>query len=77
MATAQMLADLGTARRDLVSAPLADGKGRAIQDDPGRAQAVQAENKARQAKAKAMAANQASGERGAKFLAWNSKLSVL
>ena len=69
---AQMMADLGTARRDEVSAPLADGKGRPIQEDSRRERAVQADVEAR--RAKTLKASAAGGDRGAKMRAWNSEL---
>ncbi|KAK5138295.1 hypothetical protein LTR08_003356 [Meristemomyces frigidus] len=68
--TAQMLADLGLDRRDMISAPLADGKGRPMQEDPRRQQAVQADAEAR--RARTVASSSAGGDRGARLLAWNT-----
>jgi hypothetical protein len=65
-----MMADLGLARRDLVSAPDADSKGRVMREDPRRERILAQELKERQEKiAKAPADN----EKAQRLLKWNSQ----
>ena len=75
-ATAQMVADLGLARRNEVSAPDADSKGRAVNVDPREQAATQAEVQRRQAKASAPAAA-GENEVSARLRAWNSMFSFI
>ncbi|KAK5127506.1 hypothetical protein LTR85_006845 [Meristemomyces frigidus] len=69
--TAQMMADLGLARRDFVSAPEADARGRMVREDPRQQQAIKAAFEARRAKTRDVGS--AENERSARLSAWNTE----
>lgn len=70
---ARMMADLGLERRDVVSAPTADGKGRGAREDPRAQAAIAADFEARRTRILAGGPND---ERAARLRAWNSKSPV-
>ena len=67
----RMLADLGLERRDIVSAPECDARGRPIREDPRAQQAVLADVEARRTKHSADDFGGA-GEYAGRLRAWNS-----
>jgi hypothetical protein len=68
---ARMMADLGLARRDLVSAPEADAKGRRLRDDPYQQRMMRAKEEERRARL----GNEETGEsrQTALLKRWNSE----
>ena len=71
---AQMMADLGLARRDIVSAPNADSRGRIVREDPHQQAALLADVEARRARHNTKGGADGD-ERGARLRAWNSTWS--
>ena len=69
---AQMMADLGLERRDVVSAPLADSKGRAICEDP-REQAAALNNVVARCRRHVGGGTAEGDEHASRLHAWNSK----
>ncbi|KAK4549917.1 hypothetical protein LTR36_005218 [Oleoguttula mirabilis] len=69
---AQMMADLGLARRDFVSAPAADARGRLVREDPHLQEAILADIEAHRARAQTRNAGSAIDGRGEKLKAWNT-----
>ena len=76
----RMLADLGLERRDIVSAPDADSKGRACHEDPRQKAALVARFEARRVEREddtASGGDQKAAERAGQLKAWNSESTVM
>lgn len=65
---AQMKADLGNERRDVMSAPVDNKRARPEFDNPEQGQAIRDDFEQRRAKNRS-----AEGEHGARIAAWNSE----